>query len=538
PRPPTPDPRPTKPRIISLLMLDQDRRRAERLLLPSPIAGRVAERAVRIVDIGYLGTRIEHDEPLVAGPHTLQFEWDGQEITVDCTVVRTEPSDAAFHSGLRFSDSDRILIGRIVSTLADRDEMERLRTLVEASKLINSSIEPDTLFASILTVARKELHVERGTLYFVDEQKQEIWTKIAGELSSEIRLPIGKGLAGTVAATGEALILHDVYEDPRFDRSLDQKTGYRTRSMLCVPIKNRGQRIVGVLQLLNKTNGSFGPRDLEFLSDISDHMAIAMENATLHMELLEKQRMKQELALGREIQSRLLPSAPVDVRGVELGALSLPCYEVGGDYFDFLELPNGDLGLAIGDVSGKGVSAALIMSSVQAALRVAAPIEDDLARLVARLNALIFRSASGRKYATFFFGRYTPSTGVLRYVNAGHNPPYVVTGTVLTEIGSTGRPIGLLPESSYTEGTIELPPGSTLFLYTDGLNEAADPEEEEFGNERLRALFLAQRDAPTVSIPSRVLSAVTAFERGAKATDDKTIVVVRRSSADVADGRR
>src|SRR5258708_15970075 len=209
--------------------------------------------------------------------------------------------------------------------------------------------------------------------------------------------------------------------------------------MLCVPIKNRGERVVGVLQLLNKINGSFGPRDLEFLNDISDQMAIAMENATLHMELLEKQRMEQELALGREIQSRLLPSAPVDVKGIELGALSLPCYEVGGDYFDFLELPGGDLGLAIGDVSGKGVGAALIMSSVQAALRVAAPIEDDLARLVARLNALIFRSALGRKYATFFFARYTPPTAVLRSVNAAPNPPYIIAGNALTETRSAGR---------------------------------------------------------------------------------------------------
>jgi sigma-B regulation protein RsbU (phosphoserine phosphatase) len=509
-------------------MLDEDRRRAERLLLPAPIPARVAESVVRIVDIGILGTRIEHEEPLVAGPHTLQFDWDGEQIEVDCTIVRSERSETVFQSGLQFGDRDRILVGRIVSTLADRDEMERLRTLVEASKLINSSIEPNALFASILTVARNELHVERGTLYFVDDQKKEIWTKIAGELATEIRLPIGKGLAGKVAETGEPVILHDAYDDPRFDRSLDQKTGYRTRSMLCVPIKNRGERVVGVLQLLNKINGSFGPRDLEFLNDISDHMAIAMENATLHMELLEKQRMEQELALGREIQSRLLPSAPVDVKGIELGAVSHPCYEVGGDYFDFLELPGGDLGLAIGDVSGKGVSAALIMSSVQAALRVAAPIEDDLARLVARLNALIFRSARGSKYATFFFARYSPATGVLRYVNAGHNPPYIATSDGLTEIASTGRPIGILPESSYTEGTIELPHGSVLFLYTDGLNEAADPDDIEFGNDNLRDLFLAQRNEATKDIPSRVLDAVIKFERGAKATDDKTVVVMRR----------
>lgn len=510
-------------------MLNQERRRVERLLLTAPLDGRVAERPVRIVDIGLLGTRIEHDEPLVAGPNTLRFEWDGEEIVVDCTVVRTEQLQTSFASGVVFEDVHRPLVGRIVTTLAERDEMERLRKLVEASKLINSSIEADTLFASILTVARNELHVERGTLYFVDEQKQEIWTKIAGELATEIRLPIGKGLAGIVAATGEPVILHDAYDDPRFDRSLDAKTGYRTRSMLCVPIRNRGQKIVGVLQLLNKKTGSFGPRDIEFLSGISDHMAIAMENATLHIELLEKQRMEQELQLGREIQSRLLPSPPVDVAGTQLAALSLPCYEVGGDYYDFLELPNGDLGLAIGDVSGKGVGAALIMSSIQAALRVAAPIEEDMARLMARLNALIFRSARGRKYVTFFFARYSPATGLLRYVNAGHNPPYVLTADGLSELPSTGRPIGILPESSYQTGAIELPPGSTLFLYTDGLNEAADPDEEEFGNDRLRNLVAAQRDADAAAIPRAILDAVTTFERGAKATDDKTIVVLRRA---------
>ena len=316
-------------------------------------------------------------------------------------------------------------------------------------------------------------------------------------------------------------------QDARFDRSLDQKTGYRTRSMLCVPIRNRAQKIVGVLQLLNKTTGSFGSRDLEFLSGISDHMAIAMENATLHLELLEKERMEQELQLGREIQSGLLPQPPVDVVGTRLAALSLPCYEVGGDYYDFIELPDGDLGLAIGDVSGKGVSAALIMSSVQAALRVAAPIEDDLAELVSRLNALIYRSARGRKYATFFFARYSPSSGLLRYVNAGHNPPFVAINGHLEELTSTGRPIGIFAESTYQEMTIELAPGSTLFLYTDGLNEAADPDDEEFGMSRLRELF-AQPQSSVAAFPTLILEAITRFERGARATDDKTIVVLRR----------
>src|SRR5438552_8564318 len=453
-------------------MFEQERRKADRLHLTPSIPGRMQEHEVRLVNIGVLGTTVEHDKPLiVGGPHKLRFKWDGEEIEVDCTVVHSEQKANIFKTGLSFVARPPAL-RRVLDTLNDRDEMDRLKTLVEASKLINSSIEPDALFGSILTVARNELHVDRGTLYIVDDPAQEIWAKIAGELSSEIRLPIGKGLAGTVAATGEPVILHDAYADGRFDRSLDQRTGYRTRSMLCVPIRNRQQKIVGILQLLNKTNGMFGARDLEFLSGISDHMAIAMENATLHLAMLEKERMEQELQLGREIQSRLLPQPPVDVEATHLAALSLPCYEVGGDYYDFLELPNGDLGLAIGDVSGKGVSAALIMSSLQAALRVAAPLEDDLPQLVRRLNALVYRNTQAKKYVTFFFARYTPSTGALRYVNAGHNPAFVVGNGDPLELSSTGKPIGILPECEYEEGTIDLSPGSTLFLYTDGLNEA------------------------------------------------------------------
>jgi sigma-B regulation protein RsbU (phosphoserine phosphatase) len=523
-------------------MGSQERRQAERIMLTPPLAGRLHDQDVRIVDIGPRGTRLEHDEPLHASdPARLRFFWLGDEIALDCLVARSdaEPHRSSdglsiFNSGLEFrppEDGGLSQFRRMLSSLEEREEIERLKTLVEASKLINSSIEPDALFESILSVARNELGVERGTLYFVDEANREIWAKIAGGLAGrEIRLPMGKGIAGTVAATGEHIVLHDAYADDRFDRSLDNSSGFRTRSMLCVPIKNREGKVVGVLQLLNKTRGSFGERDLQFLDSISDHMAIAMENATLHLHLLEKQRMERELQLGREIQSGLFPSPPSDIAGIEIAAMSLPCYEVGGDYYDFIELPQGDLGLAIGDVSGKGVAAALIMSSVQAALRVAAPIEPDIAMLMARLNALLFRSARGRKYATFFFGRFTPSTGELRYVNAGHNPPFLVDASGVRELLATGRPVGILPDSPFEEAMVHLEHGSSLVLYTDGLNEAGDPVEEEFGTERLELLVRETVAGDEVAaMPARILDAIIRFERGAHATDDKTIVILRRT---------
>lgn len=514
------------------------------MLIPS-LDGTVAGREVRMLDIGPMGTRVEHDQPLVGNaPLTLRFHWDEEPIEIECDIVRSDdhPHDPReriniFRSGLHFlppSPAVAARLRRMLDFLEQREELERLRTLVEASKLINSSIDADGLFASILAVARKELQVERGTLYFVDEKAGEIWAKIAGDLEGrEIRLPIGTGIAGNVAATGAPVLLHDAYEDSRFDRSLDASSGFRTRSMLCVPIQNRDRRVVGVLQLLNKTRGSFGPGDLRFLDSISEHMAIAMENATLHRDLLEKQRMERELQLGREIQGALLPKPPSDIAGIGLSASSIPCYEVGGDYYDFLELPGGDLGLVIADVSGKGVGAALIMSSVQAALRVAAPIESDLAMLVTRLNALIYRGTGGRKYVTFFFGRYTPSTGVLRFVNAGHNPPLVIDGETLEKLDSTGRPIGLLPDSRFAERTCTIPPGGTLVLYTDGLNEACNPEDEEFGMERLEAVALAAARTSLDAAAAAILDAIASFEREARATDDKTLVLVRR-----ADGRR
>ena len=518
-------------------MMFTDRRQSERFILQAPIPAQFGGEEVRLIDIGARGVCIAHDRPLARVPVArLTFCWDDEPIAVDCVVTHTKAVTRdgveELQTGLSLQAIDARewrALRRMLLTIQQAEHIEHLEMLVEASKLINSSIDADTLFASILSVARKELSVERGTLYFVDEKKNEIWSKVAGELEvGEIRLPIGKGIAGSVAATGEPVVLHDAYADERFDRSRDIASGYRTRSMLCVPIRNREDRIVGVLQLLNKRNGSFGERDLRFLDAISDHMAIAMENATLHLELVGKQRMARELQLGREIQNGLLRTPPSDIPNVDLAAMSLPCFEVGGDYYDFVELPDGSVVIVIADVSGKGVSAALIMSCMQAALRLAVPIESDLAMLVARLNGLIFRSAGGRKYVTAFIGRYVPATGQLHYVNAGHNPPLIAQNGSLTKLASTGRPVGILPDTRYETASASLEPGGSLFLFTDGLNEAENGDEAQFGNERLEDLVRAAAHLSAGEMAAHVLRTVTSFEDGTAATDDKTIVVMRR----------
>jgi phosphoserine phosphatase RsbU/P len=412
-----------------------------------------------------------------------------------------------------------------------RAEIDRLRTLIEASKLINSSIEDEDLFESILMVAKNQLDVERGTLYFLDHGTHEIWSKIASGLeATEIRLPVGKGLAGTVAETGEPIVIHDAYGDPRFDRTSDARSGFQTRSVLCVPIKNRKQKIVGVLQLLNKRSGEFGNDDLDFLASLSDHMAIAMENAMLHRSEIVKNRMERELQFGREIQARLLPDPPTDFASTRIAARNLSCFEVGGDYFDFITTKKGKLGVVIADVSGKGVAAALIMSSVQSALRIAAPFSESLADLAERLNAMLHRSTGGRKYVTLFFGVYDQDTGVLRYVNAGHNPPIVCHDGQVRKLDSTGMPIGMFPVRTYGEDETVLEPGSTLCLYTDGFVEAENPDGEEVGMEYWIEMVRDACELEVNAIPDALLARVARFESGAMPTDDKTIIVLRREA--------
>lgn len=408
-------------------------------------------------------------------------------------------------------------------------ELQRLTRLVEATRILNSSIDEEALLGAILQVARQEVEVERGTLYFVDAGKGELWSRIASGLDArEIRLPLGTGLAGSVAATGEPILIDDAYADPRFDRGNDERTGFRTRSVLCTAIHNRTGAVVGVLQLINRLEGSFTGADLAFLNGLADPMALAIENALLLRSKLERDRMERELRLGREIQSRLFPEPPERIPGLEVAALCLPCYEVGGDCYDFIPLDGGRLGISIGDVSGKGVASALVMSSLQTALRMAAPLTDGAARLLEQLNRLLHGLTAGRKYATLFYGAYDPADGSLEYVNAGHVPPLLVRRGTLRELGSTGLPIGLFPANPLRAERILLEPGDLLLLCTDGILEAGDPTQEDFGEARWKALGLSLAGQPAGLVLDEVFQAVRTFEGAIPPSDDKTVVILRR----------
>ncbi len=253
--------------------------------------------------------------------------------------------------------------------------------------------------------------------------------------------------------------------------------------------------------------------------------------ATLIDEQRQLQRLEHELAIAREVQAQLFPTEKPAVQGVEIEAVCRPARVVSGDYYDFLPLGPGRLGLALADISGKGISAALIMASLQAALRSQALFNGrspgSTAEIVARLNQHLFRSTSADRYATFFYGVYDAQTHRLEYTNAGHPAPFCITGEKVQRLSVGGTVLGLFDDRRYESQVIEVPPGSLLIAYSDGLTEAEDPDGRELGEQRLLDVALRLRQETARVVLKNVLEMVDRWTGPVEQMDDITIIVAR-----------
>jgi len=421
----------------------------------------------------------------------------------------------------------------ISETRAFQDEIALLRSLVEASKLLNSTLDLDQLLKLILQVATENTRADRGTIYLVDRQRHEIWSRVAqGQGMVEIRLPLTQGIAGHVARTGEIVALENAYDDPRFDRGNDARTGYRTRTMLCMPLRNKEREIIGVFQILNKASGIFSHQDTAFLDALSTHAAIALENARLYQEALEKKRLENEVSLAREIQQRLLPASMPEVRGFEFAAKNIPTFKVGGDYYDFLPLPDGRLAFAVGDVSGKGIPAALLMSSLRAGFQTQLREDKSIVSIADKLNRLIFHCTSMSSFITFFFGIIHQEKKYIDYVNCGHNPPYIIRQNgSLEPLNEGGLVLGMVDDAKYSRGRIKLAADESLVAFTDGVTEALNKRGRLFSEKKLEKLILKNRKDRPSDLLDIVMSSVQNHIGEAPQSDDITLLIIRRSAA-------
>ncbi|HEU4939900.1 MAG TPA: SpoIIE family protein phosphatase, partial [Vicinamibacterales bacterium] len=304
---------------------------------------------------------------------------------------------------------------------------------------------------------------------------------------------------------------------------------------LAVPLRTRNE-ILGVLLLGERLHGTgFSADEKQVLRACADQFALMIENARLTDRVVEQETLRRDIALASDVQRRLLPDAPPRAEWADFAAISVPARRIGGDYYDFVELRDREIGIAMADVSGKGVAAALIMSVVQASLRIISS-EGDVAppRLVARMNQFVYQSTPTSKYATFFYAQLDERR--LRYVNAGHNAPYLFrAGRRSTADGASdieqltvgGTVVGMFPEMSYEEATVELYPGDVLLAFTDGVPEAHNPESEEFGEERLQQLLRESAHLPADEISARISAEMKNWIRDAEQYDDLTFIVMK-----------
>jgi len=368
-------------------------------------------------------------------------------------------------------------------------------------------------------------------MYLVDEPRGELWSKVVkGKELVEIRLPIGTGIAGYVAQSGETVNLKDAWKDERFFSGFDLRSGFQTKTMLCTPMRNRKGKTIGVLQVINKKRGAFDREDELFLEAFSDHAALAVENAFLHKALLEKEMVERELVIAAEIQQGLLPKPLPLLPGYDIDAVTVPCQTIGGDCYDVMPLADGKVLLSVADVSGKGIPAALLVSTLHASLHAYVRSGLELVPLVRQLNTTVFNDTAPERYITFIACLLDPVAHTLTYVNAGHNPPYHVSSVnrSLSMLRTGGVPLGMFDASDYQAGTLRLSPGDILVLYSDGVTEAMTSAGDEYGESRLQKSVVASLSLDARELLKHITDDVRTFVTGHPLSDDLTAVVLKR----------
>jgi sigma-B regulation protein RsbU (phosphoserine phosphatase) len=423
---------------------------------------------------------------------------------------------------------------RIERLLAENGRLrlavEELSILNEVSSAVSSTSSLDATVDLIVQKCVKHLTVEQGALLLFDKLEggsalKTMIRKVERD-SGEVPLRLGDQITGWMLKHQKPLVVNDFAADSRF-RALKERDGIR--SLLCVPMKLKG-RLIGVLNVFNKKGGvGFSAGDQRLLSIIATQSAQVVENARLMEEEKALELLQEELRLARGIQKNLLPKEPPQVAGYGVAGLSEPAKRVGGDYFDFLDFGEHRLGLCLADVSGKGITAALLMSNVQATIRSQGRLAPDVGACVSRSNDMLHASTDSNKFVTMFYGVLNTQTHLLEYCNAGHNPPIMLAGGNGPALLETGGPVlGVLPGFPYQRGETEFRPGQTLLVYSDGFSEAMNPRFEEFGDDRLRASAESNAALPPGQLVNSLLSEVSAFCGDAPQADDMTIMVVQR----------
>ena len=426
-------------------------------------------------------------------------------------------------------------ITRTTAPAAGLSVTDKLRLLLEITKKISRSLNVEEVLALVMDtldsllpydaagiyIIRRDPHISEGGTHTLFFHAEAVRGYDLDELL-ELRLKAGEGLIGHVAATGETVVVPDVRQDPRYVNARKE-----TRSEMVAPIFSNDE-VIGVFDLESDQVNTYTEDDKQVLQLLASQVAIIVEKAMLHDQVVEKKRLEAQLEVARHVQLSLLPPRDPVVEGFDISAYNFSTEEVSGDYYDFVKLYEDQVGIVIADVSGKGIPASLLMAFLRASLRAAIHIGYAPHVAMGKVNYLLWETIEPHQYVTAFYGMLDATNRTLAFVNAGHNPPLLLSedGTVRV-IERGGLPLGMFRDTRYYEYYLPIVPGQILLLYTDGATEANSPDGEEYGRERLVAAVRAAQDRNARAMIDFIYNDVFEWSGGRGAGDDVTFVVIK-----------
>ena len=422
-----------------------------------------------------------------------------------------------------------------------REAYNTEQILNRLAESVSSMVELAPLLKTVATRIGEALHISDIAVFLCE---QNFYRPVFSLGNSQIEQSVFDDSASTIRELRrrKEAVTVDI-DDPRSWAarvgSAEAEVLHELEARLLLPL-SRKDELLGFISLGPKASEApYSTSDVNLLQSVGSQTALAVENSrltsTIAAETAKREVIDRELSIAREVQQRLFPQIFPPVEGLEYYGTCRPASEVGGDYYDFLELPNRKLGIAIGDVSGKGIPASLLMASLQASLRgqaMAASV--NIGCIVGDINGLIHAATPDNRYATFFYAQYDPACRCLSYVNAGHNPPMVLRksngGGECIRLDAGGPPVGLLPDAKYKSAQVDLQPGDSIVLFSDGISEAMNSADEEWGEERMmEALTKLGEKSPEEAVEA-ILDAADSFVAGAPQHDDMTLVIFRVAS--------
>ncbi len=437
------------------------------------------------------------------------------------------PDELQYLEALANLASSSLENSRILAELRDVNrrldkKIQQLNTLFEITRELNSTLDRDKIATTLSYAVMGEMMIRQLALAVREDEGQ-------GELLTSKGFGRNSDFSFIDSETFWCLL--DGAPQPTPVESLADDALRTTLSSmkvrLLVPLLNQ-EKVLACMIVGDRLSGTaFHDDDLELLATLGNSALVALENARLFRETLEKQRLEEELAIARDIQQRLLPAEPPDISGFDFSGLNIPHAQVGGDYYDFIRVNEKELVLTIGDVSGKGVPASLLMANLQASLHAMVHAKWPLTETVFRINNIIHANTSIDKFITFFLASLNVETRELTYVNAGHNPPMLFhKDGKMTELQEGGLILGMMSDVPYEQGTIPLQNGDLLVLFTDGVTEATNPAGEEFTEQGVIDVILRSGVSSAREAVERLRDAVLEFSGDAPRTDDITILTL------------